>query len=654
MLGNDPGTTLDQMPSKLVESIEIINNPSSKYDPEGTSGIINIILKRKQDDGYNVGFSATAGTKDKYNTSFNFSARKDKFIFNGSYNFRLNNNLGTGNMSRETFIGDSTFTYNQNSNSRDKMKSHFGTLGVDYEAGKKNLLSLSANFNIRERYSDEKSFNENLNNSGITTSEYNKEAIRDGNSYGFDINATHKLKFTRPKEELNSVFQYTASHDINPNSIFQTEANTGALMFNQKDSTTTDVDYITFQTDYVKPLGEYNPMGNFNPTGNNRPTQMGPGFNPGNTSTGSPGSQKVEAGLKAAFRSNTSDYRSNYFDLTSQTWMYNSKTSNDFNYEDKIFSAYANYANKLFGIGFQVGFRAEQALTKSSQLTLRQNFENNYFSYFPSIYLLKSITPTNEIQASYTRRINRPNMFQLNPFVDYSDPQNLRKGNPGLKPEYINALELSYNKYFPTLSVTGSLFYKNINDVINRIFQVIDSTTSFTTFDNISKSKSYGLEFILSGSITKWWIINGSISYSRTEVSGNSSLGVLDNSGDAWSGKVMNSFNFKNLFDLQISYFYMGKMVQAQGTMDPLQILDVAVKKDFFHKIASLTLRVSDPFNAMRFRINSSGSDYNLNFDRKRDSRVMYLTLSVKLGTDPMKQQRRQREQQNDNQREDF
>jgi outer membrane receptor protein involved in Fe transport len=658
MLSNDPGTVLEQMPSNLIESVEIINNPSSKYDPEGTSGIINIILKRKQDDGYNVGLNLNAGTKDKYSSSFNFSARKNKFIFNGSYNYRLNNMLGTGTLNRETIIFDSTFTYNQNSNSRDKMESHFGSFGIDYEPSKINIFSLSTNFNLRDRYNLDKSFNENINPSGISTLVYNKEAIRDGKSYSIDINATHKHKFDRPKEELNSSFSFSKNHDKNPNSILQTDYNTGFIQLYQNDSTTSDMSFFTIQSDYTKPLGDYNPMGNFNPMGNTGPPQMGRGFNPmesNSSSTGTPGSQKFEAGIKAAFRNMSSDYNSNYFNTISQSWIYNSLTSNNFDYQDKIFSAYSNYANKFFGLGYQVGLRLEEALTKSTQLTLNQNYENNYFSFFPSVYLLKSITPTNEIQASYSRRINRPNIFQLNPFTDYSDPQNLRKGNPNLKPEYINAFELSYNKYFPNLLATGTVFYRRINDVINRVFTIIDSTTSITSFDNISNSSSYGLEFILGGSITKWWMLNGSISYSKTTVSGNSSQGVLENSGDAWSGKMMNSFNFKNLFDLQISYFYMGKMIQAQGSMNPIQMLDVAIKKDFFNKLASLTFRVSDPFNAMKFSLVSNGSNYNLNFNRKRDSRVAYLTLAIRLGSEPIRQQRRQREQQpNENQREDF
>jgi len=659
MLSNDPGTILEQMPSNLIESIEIINNPSSKYDPEGTSGIINIILKRKQDDGYNIGFNVNAGTKDKYNSSINFSVRKNKFIFNGSYNFRLQNMLGTGNMNRETIIFDSTYTYNQNSNSRDKMQSHFGSFGFDYEPSKINIFSLSTSFNYRSRYNFDNSFNENINPSGISTLVYNKDAIRDGSSYSFDINTSHKHKFDKPKEELNSSVAFSSNHDNNPNSVLQTDYNTGAIQLYQNDSTTSNTTFLTLQSDYTKPLGDNNSRG-FNPLGNNGPMQMGPGRGPGfghsdnSTSTGSPGSKKLEAGVKAAFRNMSSNYRSNYFDVNTQNWMYNSLTSNDFDYQDKIFSAYSNYANKVLGIGYQVGVRLEEALTKSTQLTLNQNYENNYFSFFPSIYLLKSITETNEIQASYSRRINRPNISQLNPFVDYSDPQNLRKGNPNLKPEYINAFELSYNKYFPSLMVSGTVFYRQINDVINRVFNIIDSTTSITSFDNIAKSSSYGLEFILGGSIAKWWMINGSIGYSKTTVSGNSSQGVLENSGDAWSGKVMNSFNFKNLFDFQLSYFYMGKMVQAQGTMNPIQMLDVAIKKDFFNKFASLTFRVSDPFNAMKFSMVSSGSNYNLTFNRKRDSRVAYLTLAIRFGSEPIRQ-KKQRENQNDNnQREDF
>jgi outer membrane receptor protein involved in Fe transport len=384
---------------------------------------------------------------------------------------------------------------------------------------------------------------------------------------------------------------------------------------------------------------------------------MGP--NSGQT-TSSSNISKVEMGIKGAFRTMNSDYHSNYFDVNSQNWIYNNLTSNNFEYKEKILSAYSNYTNKIFDIGYQFGIRLEQAFTKSNQLTTNENYENNYFSFFPSLYLTKTFANTNELQFSYTRRINRPHTFMLNPFTDYSDQQNLRKGNSNLKPEYINSLEFSYMKYFSYLSASGSIFYRNVTDAINRIVNVVDSTTSISTFANISKSSSYGLEFVLSGSITKWWSINGSTSYSKTTVTGDNVAGGTNNSGDVLSAKLMSSFSFKDLFDFQVSYFYSGKMVTAQGSMDPMQVMDIAIKKDLFNKRASINLRISDVLNTMKFAVTSTSSTFDYSFSRRRDSRAIFLTFTLRFGADPMNNQNKKttdsnKENQNDTrQSEDY
>jgi outer membrane receptor protein involved in Fe transport len=619
MLGNDPSAVLEQIPSKMIESIEIMTNPSSKYDPESTAGIINIILKKQQDDGYNGNISTNVGTGDKYNTSINLNLRKNKFNFYGSYNYRLFNMHGNGATNKQTFFNDSTYYNNQTSTSHGKMNGHFGSLGVDYSADKKNLFSLSGNYNYRDRNRDENGLYQNLNGQYIITQMYNRNSIEDETGKGLDINLSHKMKFDKKKEELNTAFQYSRSSEDESGDIGQYDYFTGNPFLLQKDNTTYSLDIFSGQSDFYNPLGKDN-------------------------------KSKFEAGVKGVYRSINSNYSSNYFDFIQQNWIYNSLTSNDFTYKDQVYSVYANYGNTYKNFGYQVGLRLEQTFTKSQQLTLNQNYENNYFSFFPSVYLTQAITKTNEIQLSYTRRINRPNLHVLNPFIDYSDPQNLRKGNPYLKPEYINAFELGYMKYFTSMTVSGSLYYRRVDDVINRIVNLIDSTTSMVTFENMANSQTYGLELVASGNLAKWWTLNGSVSYSNTKVSGNSSSGMaLDNSSNVWAGKLMTSFSFPNLFDIQFGYNYSGKMITATGSMDPMQSLDIAVKKDFFYKKLSVTLRVADALNTQKFAMQSSASDINIQSVRRRDSRNVFLTVSYRFGTDQQNQEKRQRKKENNN-----
>jgi len=639
MLNNDPGNIMRQIPSELIESIEIINNPSAKYDAEGISGIINIELKRKQVDGYNIGFILNAGTKDKYSTSINFNGRFKKFNLYCGYDYRLTNMFGTGKMYRETIISDSLFTFNQNSDNKDKMETHYGFLGVDYELSKADVLSLSSSLNFRGRINTDNSYNVNFSPRGNKTSIFNKASSRDENSYNVDIIAGHKHIFSSPKEELISSFAFSSNHNKNPVSIVQNEFYSGVLQLYQIDSTNSDMSFITFQSDYTQQFGN-NSKTSLKQSGYNIHSEMVTGQENGSINSLNNNDKaylynhKFEAGIKAFVRNINSDYRSNYLNAITQTWTYNQIRSNNFDYQDKVFSAYSTYTNNISGIGYQLGMRIEESLIKSTQAALNINSENNYFSYFPSIYLLKSINATSDILASYSRRINRPNIYQLNPFIDYTDPQNLRKGNPNLKPEYINSFELSYNKYFSSAIFTGSLYYRQVNDVINWVYTAIDSSISVNTLANISKSDSYGIELIFGGSITKWLSLNGNIGYSKTSVSGDIGQGVLESSGESWSGKLISSLSIGKLFDFQISYQYIGKIIQAQSTTGQLQMLDVAVKKDFFNKLASFTFRISDPFNSLQYSVTTNSLNYHLNSNKRRDTRIAYLTLAINIASE--------------------
>lgn len=626
MLGNDPSAVLEQIPSKMIESIEVMTNPSSKYDPESTAGIINIVLKKQQDDGYNGNISTNVGTGDKYNTSVNLNFRKNKFNFYASYNYRLFNMRGNGATNQQTFYNDSTYFNNSTSNSHMKMNGHFGSLGMDYNYDKKNLFSISANYNYRDRSRDEDGLYHSFNGQNITTQMYTRKNYDDETGNGLDINLSHKLKFDRKKEELNTAFQYSRSSEDETENLNQYDYFTGISSLMQKDYTTYSLDVFSGQSDYYLPIGDDN-------------------------------KSKFEAGVKGVYRSINSNYNSNYLDFNTQSWIYNSLTSNDFTYKDQVYSVYTNYGNTFKNFGYQLGLRLEQTFTKSEQLTLNQNFEHNYFSFFPSVYLTQAITKTNEIQLSYTRRINRPNLHVLNPFIDYSDPQHLRKGNPNLKPEYVNAFELAYMKYFTSITVSGSLFYKRVDDVINRIESIIDSATTLSTFENMANSQSYGVELIASGNLTKWWSLNGSLSYFNTKVSGTSSIGTaLDNASRTWSGKLMMNFTFPNLFDAQFGYNYSGKRVTATGGMDPMQSLDIAVKKDFFDKRISLTLRIADALNTQKFAMQYNTDVLNTQSVRRRDSRNIFLTLTYRFGTEQQQQERRRKKQevQEDNGQDEY
>ena len=580
MLGTDPASVLDQIPANTIQSIEIINNPSSKYDPEGTAGIINIILKKNLDDGYNANASISGGTKDKYNTSLGLSVRKNMFNIFGRYSFRLNNNGGSGATIRQNLLNDSSYFTNQYNITNRRMTGHMVNGGIDFEPDRHNLISFSGSYNYRDRTANDNNLYQTISILNVLNQNYNRFNTSDESNNNVDLNLTYRLKFQKPKEELNVALLYSHAREQEPATYRQIDNFTNILTLMQNDNSDFNLNMFTAKADYYHPLGEKG---------------------------------RWEAGYQSQFRKTDDNYSSQYFDFISSQWIYNSLLSNNFTYQDQIHALYGLYANNIKDFGYQFGMRLEQTYSRSNQVTQNKIFDYDYFSYFPSIYLSQTLDKTNELQVSYTRRINRPRIDNLNPFIDYSDPQNLRQGNPYLKPEYVDAFELGYLRYFSSIVLTNSLFYKRTNDVMNRIINVSDSGVSMITFQNISKAESYGLEFILTGNLLKWWNINANFSYFKTVITGGSN-GEYDNNSYNWSTKFMSSFSFPKIFDIQLSYFYSGKILTAQGNLEPFQSMDFAIKKDFFQKMASLSFRVSDLFNTMKFAYNSSGSGFITNF----------------------------------------
>jgi outer membrane receptor protein involved in Fe transport len=282
-------------------------------------------------------------------------------------------------------------------------------------------------------------------------------------------------------------------------------------------------------------------------------------------------------------------------------------------------------------------------------LTNNQTFDKNYFSIYPSVYLSQKFASTNELQINYSRRVNRPNLYFLNPFTDYSDPLNLRQGNPNLNPEYINSFEFNYIKYFESATVTASLFYKQVNDMISRISTVYPNGVSLTTFENLSSAKSYGFEFAFNDKFTKWWSMNGNFSYFRMIINGGDANVALNNDNYSYTAKLISNISLFKFVDMQLSYNYQGPTVLAQGTLDPVQSFDIAFKKNILGDKLSLGFRVSDIFNQQKYVSVTSGPGFIQDYTRKRISRNAFLTLSYRFGSDGKPSKPTRKKDNNDN-----
>jgi len=605
LIGSDPTNSLQQISANSIERIEVIDNPSAKYDPDGMSGIINIVMKKNDETGYNGSITLNGGTGDKYNPSFNLNYKTKSFNVYGSYNFRLFNMFGNNVSLRQNIFGDSSFYFSQNSAQHFNFEGNMANFGFDYLPDKNNTLSLSGTYNNRDRTINQTLLFNNLNSIGNITQQYTRNNNEAHNGTALDINFSFDHKFDKPKQDLSASLYFSSNTDDETLNIF--EQNYLPLNDVLKQNTYTNGKYTlgAVQIDYYQPLS-----------------------NDKNSDS------RFEFGYKGTLRNTSSDFRSETFNNIQNSFLPDVGLNNNFEYKEQIHSFYGLYVNNYKDFKYQLGVRMEEALTSSDLLTSNQTYKDNYLSFFPSFYISQKFATSNEIQFNYSRRINRPNLRMLNPFIDYSDPYNLNQGNPYLKPEYVNSFQLGYMKYLDFATVTTSVFYRQINDMMSRITTVDSTGVSLTTFNNLNSAKSYGVEFTFNGHPLKWWNINANATYFRMTINGGDANAALNNDNYSYTAKLISNFTFTDLFDIQLSYNYQGPTVLAQGRLDPVQSFDVAIKKDIFNKKGSIGLRVSDIFDQIKYSSETSGPGFIQDMTRVRSSRVAFLTFSYRFGSD--------------------
>jgi len=604
---------LEQISAEQVEKVELISNPSAKYEAEGTTGIINLILKKNEISGYNGGFTLNAGTRDKYSGAFNLNFKNKKFAFSSSYDYRLNNNILNADNLIYYFIDNSTL-YQKNTGTF-RNNGHLLKSNLDYYFDKQTSISANLNYNDRQGTRKENSLIDIFNETGTsyTTTSTTLDEV-DGFNLDASLNITRK--FNNPKDMLTFDLSFNRAKDNNNVKLDEYYTIAKAPLF-EKFNSDENNNEINAQTDIVKNLGE---------------------------------NLKFESGIKGNWKNSKRNYDAFYFDNNSGLYLNNINKTNLFSYEEQIYSAYLTLSGNKGIFSFNFGLRAEQTNSNGELVTTNETFKKNYFDVFPSAVLSAKVGMTQEIQISYSRRINRPVMRVLNPFRFIIDPINSFAGNPELEPEYINSLELSYIQYTPFGFLTPSVFYRNSNNMIARSRSLLDSIKTVTTFNNYNNVQSYGLELVFNSNLLKIWGLNGSISYYRSIVDAENLQQGYRNDNYSWGARITSTLKLPRIFDLQMTYFYSGTRYVAQGKIEPFQSFDVVLKKDFMNKRFDVALKFSDIFNTLKFKINLDDPRFFETFSRKRDTQNISLILTYRFGTDDSKTENRKKQKSgNDN-----
>ncbi len=621
ILGSDLATVLDQIPASSIESIEVITNPSAKYNPEGMAGIINIKLKKNNLKGTNGNVKLTAGTGNKYNASIGINHRQGKINLFANYSYRYHERTFSRVSNMTNFIGDSLF-YIDNLKSGSRLsQSHMVNAGFDYNLNQKNTISFIGMFNKSDRDKNFNSWNNTLDSDRILSSIEKNISKSPTNSYDMDYTLSYKKEFEKPGTELTADIMYSTDNDNNEANYSTQNYNLdGTLADNTpylQDATTLfDIKILDVKTDYVNKLSE---------------------------------DSKIEAGYESRFRNFNNDYKSQYFDYSLNNYIDDTLLNNHFNYFEQVHSVYGIYSNKYKKLKYQAGIRLEQVITNFDLLTTSETYDNSYFSYYPSVHLGYEINKKNILQLSYSRRVNRPSIRSLNPFKDVSDPYNIHQGNPYLKPEYINSLELGYEYKIKRNSLLANVYYKQINNTIHR-YKTVDSTgVSTITSQNLNSGENYGLELTSVLNLVKWESVNMSFNFFQTKLDASNLESDLNSENFGWSAKLMSNTILPYKFMVQISFRYRSPILIPQGEIKAMYNTDIAIRKNILKNKGTLSLRVSDIFDTRKFSIDLVDDNFTQSFTHSFESRVLYFTFSYRFGKQFKTEKRRQKRSSDDN-----
>ncbi|MBU2919738.1 TonB-dependent receptor [Winogradskyella psychrotolerans] len=572
-LSNIPAEQLlKQIPSTSIKSIELITNPSAKYNPEGMSGIINIILHKNTQLGFNgnVNVGLAYDIEPKFNGSIDANYRNGKFNLFGSYSNSVSKNDNYGQINRiEQEIQQNFHILNNN-------KSNLFKVGVDYYLNDKNTISIFTNQNIFDGWSKVNSGIAYLTNSSLNESQFTGgENENDSQQYNFNY-----------KHDFND-----EGHNIElevDHNIYEGLGDTNNVFFSSQrpnfiENTDTDRNRTTINLDYVNPLSE---------------------------------SVKLELGLQARLFDNSIFYESDARE-TNQAGDY-IPTTTRFDYTRDIYSAYATFGKKLEKWSYQVGLRAEtvnvdsEAFKKdlSSNEELNIPFENDYFELYPSAFVTYSPSEKNSYQFSYSRRIDRPGIGQVNPLPEWNTPLISQFGNQELRPQFTNSIETNYTRQLEKGSITAGVFYRIIEDEIQQAILIdrTDLNRLIMTNLNFDNTSAYGIELSSNYRPTKWWSINASFDlFSQTQKSVAESfdtnqdiiLNTVEVDNISYNVRAFNNFKVSKSLSFSAFGMYRGKNKSIQFEMKDMLMVNLGMRYSFMENRASFSLSYNDIFDTM-------------------------------------------------------
>jgi outer membrane receptor protein involved in Fe transport len=603
---------LQQIPASTIENIEIITNPSAKYEPDGVSGIINIVTKKNKEKGFNGVLNANLGTFQNRGIDALLNYQSGKFTAFVSGGYSTNTMTRVGSTKRESFNDSTSFLIDKDI---EQYRGHFRTnfkSGFDYSFNDKNIFSLSGELGVggfkRGVFANTHNYTKpsSLDNYYISDNDMKMNHL----FYIVNTNFIHKFKQKGHELFLNALLSVRDGGNENFIDETTTDANwnsiSNEIFQNKSDNVMKNTNYET-KLDYTKPLGEKG---------------------------------KFEAGFQYRDFHRTNEVNNYDFDYNNNDWIENDSLYDNITFDMDIQSTYATFSNQYKGFEFLMGLRSEYTYRNIVDKLGAEHIVD-MLDFFPTFHLSKPIGKIFQVQASYSRRINRPHDYYLNPFVYYSDKYNARQGNPDLLPEFSDSYELNVQAKFEKSTISLETYRRQTNNLIDRVSQMNDNNVLIQTFENISRDLALGSELMFSHDFNKMWSINLSGNVFHYRIEGELYDTLIDNSKITWDTKFSNTLKFKTGTRIQLNAFYNAPKIEAFEEEEASYAIGIAVKQDFFKRKLTLTVNMRDIFNTSTHTERSWGKNYEMFTDLKGKYPVINFSLSYKINNYNQKREKK-------------
>lgn len=598
---------LQQIPASAIENIEIITNPSAKYDPEGTAGIINIIMKKNKNIGVSGMVNLNGGLRNKYGGEIITDFKNE--YFQSDFGLNYNNRTMYMNQIEHNWTNDGTkISYYNSDGSSNRKMNFYGLRGsISFDLGNKHNFSLGGRYGGRSfggnsnlNYNEWSSLNE-------IPSYYisNSEDKRSGDYFALFANYSHP--FERKGHEISAEIFYSSdnSKEESLHKLFEIDQ----IINGKKTTENGPGNELRTKIDYTLPLGT---------------------------------DSKFEAGYQGEIENSSEDYGLYNYSNVSKMFVFIPEYSNKSNFYSNELALYSIYSDKISSLGYQIGFRTEYTGRQVEIPDKNQKFTIDRWDYFPTIHMSYEIMQGHQLMSSYTRRINRPRNWEFEPFLTWMDAYNVRVGNPSLLPEFIDSYELSYQALLDNAVFSIDTYYRITKNKKEQVRSVYSETVALQTVQNIGKDYSLGTELFLNFDPIKNWNVNLMGNLYNYKIEGTLNGIPLSRKSFNWNIRFNNNIKLSTATQIQLNLIYNSPTVSSQGRREGFFSTNFAIKQELLSKMLTATLQVRDLFGASKFESTNQSFDFYNYRTSEREWPIVMLNLRFNINN--YKNDRRQEE----------